>query len=292
KWAETLDGYSLLRNQDGIYTYAITDENGNMVPSNILAKDISNRSLQEVQFLKSIPLYLRFSPAQIENLQERIKQGKAPCPVSWNSFHSSDNQILYPAIPSPAAPTPKALLNDTAYHSIPILLVQFKDRTCHFGKNDFAHILNQPNYTQNGATGSVLDYFLDNSRGLFKFVSDIYGPYTLSQNMSFYGENDPYGNDKNPEEMVREAVEAAHKDGCDFSKYDANGDGYVDGVHILFAGEGEESTNEEDAIWSHEWNLRVPVTLDGKKVCVYSCSPELNMPGAISTIGVIIHELS
>ncbi|MEG1718674.1 MAG: hypothetical protein RR333_08610, partial [Bacteroidales bacterium] len=25
KWAETLDGYSLLRNQDGIYTYAITD---------------------------------------------------------------------------------------------------------------------------------------------------------------------------------------------------------------------------------------------------------------------------
>lgn len=35
KWAETIDGYSVMFNKTGIYEYSIQDKEGNMIPSGI-----------------------------------------------------------------------------------------------------------------------------------------------------------------------------------------------------------------------------------------------------------------
>ena len=126
---------------------------------------------------------------------------------------------------------------------------------------------------------------------------DVVGPYTVSKAMSYYGSNDSDGQDSNPDEMVAEAVALANAD-VDFSQYDNDKDGVVDGVYVLFAGYGEEAGAPADAIWSHAWEVYPAVTYDGVRISSYSCSPELmnnaqSNPNAIITpIGVICHEFS
>ncbi|MDR2556570.1 MAG: M6 family metalloprotease domain-containing protein, partial [Bacteroidales bacterium] len=263
KWAETIDGYSLLRNDKGVYEYAVADENGDMIPSGIKASNGTKTSPAQQK-------HLLFSKAQREAI---LANPNCPRAVAGINLAKAQKQ------------------SKTVNHRMPVIIVSFTDRACIFSKADFDTIFNMRGLDKPPYTGSIADYFYDNSRGTFEFTSDIFGPYTLSKNMSHYGGNDRYGNDINPQAMVREAVQLAHNDGCDFSQYDADEDDYVDGVHIIFAGEGEETTSEANAIWSHEWELFPTVTLDGKKVSIYSCSPELNAPGILSSIGAPAHEM-
>ena len=59
-----------------------------------------------------------------------------------------------------------------------VLLVEFKDKTFTEKLEDFDNLLNQPGYSYNGATGSCRDYFI-----VFQPHFDVFGPFTLSQNM-------------------------------------------------------------------------------------------------------------
>ena len=88
----------------------------------------------------------------------------------------------------------------------------------------FSDMLNQPGYSDNGANGSARDYYYDNSQGVFEPIFDVFGPIKLSQNMAYYGANDSSGNDKNPEQAVKEACQAIDNI-VDFSNYDLDGDG-------------------------------------------------------------------
>lgn len=77
-----------------------------------------------------------------------------------------------------------------------------------------------------------------------------------------------------------------------YTDYDSNGDGYVDGVHVIFAGYDQAQTGvSSDAIWSHKWQIP-KIKLDSKWIQVYSCSSELreNIGNTISTIGTACHE--
>ena len=139
-----------------------------------------------------------------------------------------------------------------------ILLVNFNDVKFQEGNNQafYNQVANTPGYTdKNGFRGSVSDYFRDQSRGLFELTFDVVGPVTVSKNASYYGENDDNGNDKHPEEMVVEAIKLAKEQVTDWNKYDWDGDGEVDQVMIIFAGEGEADGGPETTIWPHEYAL-------------------------------------
>ena len=139
-----------------------------------------------------------------------------------------------------------------------ILLVNFKDVQF---QEKFDHVLyenlaNTPGYTDdNGFRGSVSDYFKDQSRGQFELTFDVVGPVTVSKEMAYYGENDSDGNDKHAEEMVMEAVKLAKSQVSDWKQYDWDGDGEVDQVMIIYAGEGEASSIDVSTIWPHEYVL-------------------------------------
>ena len=64
-WAETVDGYSLVTNNDGYFVYATKDAMGNMVPSDFIATDVENRTPQVVRFLENTSKHLRYSKMQI-----------------------------------------------------------------------------------------------------------------------------------------------------------------------------------------------------------------------------------
>lgn len=71
RWAETIDGYSLLRNQEGNWCYATLNEKGEMVASDIIACNPEERNVEEVIFLEKTDKKLFFSDEQLKIVRER-----------------------------------------------------------------------------------------------------------------------------------------------------------------------------------------------------------------------------
>lgn len=71
RWAETIDGYSLLRNQEGNWCYATLNEKGEMVASDIIACNPEERNVEEVIFLEKTDKKLFFSEEQLQIINQR-----------------------------------------------------------------------------------------------------------------------------------------------------------------------------------------------------------------------------
>ncbi|MDR0412375.1 MAG: M6 family metalloprotease domain-containing protein [Dysgonamonadaceae bacterium] len=285
-WATSADDYTLLLNKTGFYEYAQQTLSGDLKLSGIRASEPDKRSRNESLFLKNTTKNVRYSREQV-NLLKQV----------WASKET--------ALASIAEGLRNGTRKSTAVNGAvraPLILVQFPGKSFTKSKQDFEMLTNQPDYrsTPDGSiTGSVRDYFYDNSYGQLEFQVDVYGPYTMAHNIAYYDHSSSGGN---PAIMTREAVRAADADGCDFRDYDLDGDGYVDVLHVVFAGYGQEAgAPVGNSIWSHasktydERDGRpYPLLVDSKIVFNYSCSPELreSSGGRISHIGVITHELS
>ena len=63
-WAQSIDGYTLLYNAEGIYEYAILDNSGNLVRSGNKAHDISARAPSEKAFLQTVQKGIFYSSSQ------------------------------------------------------------------------------------------------------------------------------------------------------------------------------------------------------------------------------------
>lgn len=73
-WGSTLDDYSLLYNKKGNWVYAVLDENGDMIASDVLACNKEERSKEELLFLENVKPNLFFSKKQIDIRLNREKQ--------------------------------------------------------------------------------------------------------------------------------------------------------------------------------------------------------------------------
>ena len=178
-----------------------------------------------------------------------------------------------------------------------IILVEFEN--CAFlPENDsllYTRICNEENFSEGRFHGSVRDYFLAQSYGLFDLTFDVVGPVPLSKTYQYYGRNDSNGEDMRPGEMVVEACNAVD-DYVDFSRYDWDGDGYVDQVMCIYAGKGENSNGSSSTIWPHEWQLDESdygelLYLDDVAINTYAASNELS-GSSIDGLGTICHEFS
>ena len=178
-----------------------------------------------------------------------------------------------------------------------VILVSYSDQAFRQTNKDMTDWAMGKEYTYNGATGSIHQYFYDQSWGQYDMQIDVYGPVTVSKKASYYGSNDWSGSDQHPDELVKEACQLAHDNfGADFSKYDSNNDGYVDWVVILYAGKGEADGGASTTIWPHQYDLHytyMQFNLDGKTVDHYCCLNEIDgQTGARCGIGTFCHEFS
>ena len=180
---------------------------------------------------------------------------------------------------------------------IPVFLINFSDRA--FVTNSpvekFSNLLNQKGYSYNGGTGSVQDFYFDNSNGTFTPIFDVYGPVTLDNNMAYYGKNSG-DSDIRPEEALVHACQKLD-DQIDFSQYDYDNDGFVDMCLFYYAGYNEAEGGPANSIWPHSWNIQYSSTLrsktfDGKRLSQYFCTSELkNSYGStMCSIGPTCHE--
>lgn len=190
-----------------------------------------------------------------------------------------------------------------------VILVNFADVAFETEKAEMDSMLVGENYTRNysysykgktyniNSQGSARQYFQDASNGQYNPQFDVIGPVTISNNMSYYGKNDSYGNDMYPDKMIKEACEIADTTfNVDFTQYDNDNDGYVDFVFVVYAGYGEADGGAATTIWPHSWNLLAAGTqckVDGKTVDLYACGNELDYYSKKHTgIGTFCHEFS
>lgn len=199
---------------------------------------------------------------------------------------------------------PKRVINDNfpTYGDLKgiVILVEFADNEFVEGhdKNLYHDLMNKSGFDYEGATGSVRDYFVDQSSGVFAPEFDVFGPVKLSRNMSYYGQNNSLGSDSHPEKMVSEACKYLEEnENVDFTRYDFDNDGTIDFIYIFYAGYAESYGASSNTIWPHASNLSVLgeyCEVSGKIVDKYACSSELKYVSGdvLEGIGTFCHEFS
>jgi M6 family metalloprotease-like protein len=273
----TVDGYLVKQNAKGFWTYASQDATGKITPSDVIARDVSSRSAQDIQFLKSLK---NSSSVSLQRVKASGRQFQKPqLSVRKNAF--------------PLTNSPRSL----------VILVNFSDKSfvTSSAQSAFTNLLNQSGYSANGATGSARDYFMASSYGKFSPEFDVVGPYTLSKTMKSYGANDADGYDVDPARMIVDACKAADNAGVDFSKYDTDNDGLIDNIFVYYAGYNEAEGAAENTVWPHRWVVYTSeesstdytydgtvasVTFDGVRLYDYACTSELKGTSGSNMCGV------
>ncbi|MDE7159851.1 MAG: M6 family metalloprotease domain-containing protein [Muribaculaceae bacterium] len=230
--------------------------------------------------------------AQVDLKREgtpRLKRKAAPSVMTVSADGTSFNPGICPAS-FPAKGEGRAL----------VVLVEYKDVKfdCEDPHDYFSRMLNEEGFKDYGATGSVRDFFIENSMGQFKPQFDVFGPLTLEYNRIHYGKNTAWGDDAAPEEMAIEACRQLD-DIIDFNDYDQDGDGFIDNIFVFYAAKGENSGGSAGTVWPHSADisdLRDDIfEFDGVRLNHYACSNETmetysgERPDGI---GTFIHEFS
>jgi len=262
-WAETLDGYTLLVNQDHYFCYAQLNASGDLEPSPYIATEIESRSQDVSKWLHSIDKKLFYSDEQ-SNFYMQIRA-------------INDSEIE------------KNRAGTTGINKVPVILMGFPDRPFTKTAAEIDLIWNQINYTENNFKGSVKDYFLECSYNKLEVQSTIFGPYTTPQDVSFYTYESSPGVNPNYSQFAKDAIKAALDDGADFSKFTVTGN-QIESVYCIYAGY-DESNGGTNCIWAHA-QLYFNHNAGGFLFKRYAASSELrNTSGSvISNIGTYCHE--
>jgi len=287
----TTDGYTVEKDAEGFYVYA-EKRGGQLRATQMRAHDAEERKAEERAYLQGVRKMLMPEMTEQTARAKRVaEQGEAKKREARRAAQYDYNNF-------------KGL----------IVLVEWSDKS--FSRSDYKDIItdmvNKENYTGYGTqhfTGSVRDYFSDNSGGRFKPQFDIVGPYAI--NFSQYAAQGGYKgseSDYDPQATIKitnAALTAADQD-VDFSQYDGDGDGKVDLVYFIFAGNGANfSGNSAKLWWPHRSHLvgyengyYNYMIKDGVLLDDYASSTELmgytSTPSTVKIdgIGTIVHEFS
>lgn len=265
-WKETEDGYTVVKNKDGYYEFAMKTA-GKLMPSGFRVKAAKER----LSSLMPGGITKHLSPDLTPELEEQLRQQSAAAP------HTHTSPLSGSGYADETADTLRVL----------VCLIEFPDYRHSFGKSDFEAYFNG----EGGQYPSMREYFREVSNG--KLIME----YVLSNwamaehNISYYGKRN---GDARGRTLAAEAIQGAMKQGMDFKQFDRNNDKIIDAVLALHAGAGAEEGGNDFYVWSHKWG-GLSIQADGINVYEYATFPETrNYYGrnGMVGIGVACHELS
>ena len=286
-WYTTLDGVLLVQGTDNNYYIGKVEKSGNLIATQQLAHEALTRSQAERNLIAKQDKDKFF--AYVNKVAEESENAYDNSPLTRGPIVDSGyNRVPY----FPHTGSPKAL----------VILAEFKDTTFTIQdtKNVFTnYLMNEGHFTdsrygQNQNYKGVRGYFKDCSYGKFTPVFDVIGPIKLPKAHDVYGA----GNDR-MDLLLADACAAV--DGMvDFTKYDANNDGIVDLVYVIYAGHSANTSGNKDTnIWPKSGTITISNKFDGKSIRRYGVSNELNGSEKtsknnkkINGIGLFCHEFS
>ena len=286
-WYTTLDGVLLVQGVDNNYYIGKVDRRGKLIATKQLAHESVSRSQTERNLIAKQDKQKFF--AYVHKIAETTEKAYNNSPLSRNPIINTG----WGGVPYfPHTGSPKAL----------VILAEFQDTTFTIQdtKNVFTNYLmneehfTETRYSQNQNYKGVRGYFKDCSYGKFTPVFDVVGPIKLPKAHAVYGaDND------NIDLLLTDACNAVDEM-VNFANYDANNDGIVDLVYVIYAGhsanyKGNKITN----IWPKSGTVYITDKFDGKSIRRYGVSNELKGSDKtsknnkkINGIGLFCHEFS
>ena len=268
----TADGYTVVKNAAGYYTYARLSGD-RLVAGDRIARDQSQRTAADLSALAGIPKGLTSQQQYRAGMQQLNRRNSAMRRVGADGHMDYDN-----------------------FRGL-IILVNYSDKK--FSMPDvnafYDDMVNTHDYTgyvlnnrRVNMTGSVRDYFYDNSNQIFDPHFDVVGPVDVPFSCRY-----PAGTD-HADEVFHSALDLVD-DSIDFRDYDSDGDGYVDMVFFLVAGlSSNYSGNDQSLLWPHMFYLYWAPPHDGMYFGLYACSTEIagwqSYYSDVNGIGTFCHE--
>ena len=270
----TVDGYTVLRNSGGYYAYARLD-GGRLVPSERIARDPDRRSSADLSFLSTLPKRLTSRSAAAAGAQKLGRRNSvmrrvgAEGEMDYDGFRGLIILINY-TNKKFSMPEANSFYDD---------MVNTHDYT--------GYVLNNRPVRM---TGSVRDYYYDNSNHQFDPVFDVVGPVDVPY-------PDTYPQSTSRANVVFHAALLAADSLVNYSDYDSDGDGYVDMVFFLVAGySANYGGNNENYLWPHMYYLYNEPPRDGVGFGLYASSTEIagweGYYADVNGIGTFCHEFS
>lgn len=273
----TDDGYTVLRNQRGDYEYALKHD-GQMVTSGVLAHDMTQRTAAERSLLATVDKFAA-SARQVDRGRQSRARINGPAQhepvIDYSKFRGLIVLINY---------TDRKFMMDDPH--------DFYDKMVN--ERNFSYFMH--NGRRQNCTGSVRDYFYDQSDGQFEPEFDVVGPIDID-----FASTD-HGGSNNSWRIFWAALDAID-DQVDFSAYDNDGDGEVDMVYFLVAGySANYSGNNGNYLWPHksflyDYEGQDWITYDHVHIGTYASSCEIygwesqGNPMPLG-IGTMCHEFS
>lgn len=152
-YSTTEDGYTVVKNDEGYYVYAL-ESDGNLLPSEVVARDEAERTDSDLAFLKDVSKYLAPAESAVgTEMRSKLKSMTARPKLHYYGRYDYTN-----------------------FRGL-VILVEYND--CSFIREDahnlFDEMINTKDYTgfmstsvipvKVPYTGSVRDYYYDNSMG-------------------------------------------------------------------------------------------------------------------------------
>ncbi len=286
-WYTTLDGVLLVQGADNNYYIGKVEKSGNLIATKQLAHEAQSRSQAELNLIAKQDKEKFF--AYVNKIAEESENAYDNSPLTRGPIVDSG----YGGVPYfPHTGSPKAL----------VILAEFQDTTFTIQdtKKVFTNYLmnedhfSDKRYNQDQNYKGVRGYFKDCSYGKFTPVFDVVGPIKLPKAHAVYGA----GNDR-MDLLLADACAAV--DGMvNFADYDANNDGIVDLVYVIYAGHSANTSGNKDTnIWPKSGTITISNKFDGKSIRRYGVSNELNGSEKtsknnkkINGIGLFCHEFS
>ncbi len=266
-WLEDLDGFTVIKDRD-TFVYAALDRQGRLFPTAHAVGKVEPRR---------VGLPRRALPAREIREEAARALAKGPGPRMAGRTTAPAGRI-------------KNL----------VILMRFADHAERLlpSAEDMSVLFNAPGGDSRMApTGSVRDFYLQNSYGAMSLESTVVGWITLPQSERYYAGGSS-GLSYRIHEAIRTALERADPL-VDFGRFDDDRDGSIDAITFIHSGYGAEFGADDqygvsyvDRIWSHRWEIPVWTSSEGVSVSDYHISPGLwgvagSEPGRI---GVICHE--
>jgi M6 family metalloprotease-like protein len=272
---ETAEGYTIVQDDQGWWTYAAIDADAKVVPSNLKVG-------------KDVPYGIAKKLGQTESV--------------WVNDQGNDKRdAVFAAVKDVQSPNASIFTaNDVAvknYHYV-VVLAEFTDvkfesyQTPQYFKDQISGLGTSP-------TGTVSDLYYEMSYGQFLPDFEVVGPFTLPGTMYAYDYQLPGG--KSVTGMITDLGPQLSALGADWwDQFDndrvVSGSGSsayrsVDMVVVLHAGPGKEATGQNGQVWSHastaNYNTGV-ASSDGRQVRIRGVN---TVPAIGFNIGVVAHEM-
>lgn len=239
----TSDGFAVLPNKQGDYTYAVPTANG-YDAGTVVAHEPADRSEAEREYVANTAVLMPFGAPAEKYSTRGIKSFATTRSDGLGTYGQTANGTL----PSIGAPV------------VPVIMVEFPDE--HFlattTEEELTKMLNNEGYTDaatnTNIAGSVRDYFKSQSDGLFTPTFKVVAKVMAKNGYAYYGANVGSNNSYRASDLVKEAIQTATTAGKSFSEFVVKDKGGVPLVMIYFAGPGEQSSQDytsPNRLWAH-----------------------------------------